>query len=96
MLPRWVGIMRLSASTLYTRHRPNPCELRVYLRLHGVPQAAPGPHDMILRDLGKRHEHDHLARLPDGIDLGRGCMGVTPTDNLWDAGPPQEPRLAGS
>ena len=58
---RWEGIMRLSVSTLYSRHRPKPCELRIYLRLHGVPQGEPGPYDLILRDLGRRHEQGYLA-----------------------------------
>lgn len=66
--------MRLNVCTLYTRQRPSACARRVYLRLHGVQPAEPGPYDLALRDLGIRHEQAHLVTLPGCIDLSEGSM----------------------
>jgi len=63
--------MRLVASDIITLHRPAPCELRVYLRHNGAPEAAPGPFDEVLRRLGIRHEEQHLKTLGAYVDLSR-------------------------
>jgi hypothetical protein len=55
--------MRLTASDIITLHRPTPCDLRVYLREKGVPQAEPSAFEQILQTLGQRHEEEHLATL---------------------------------
>ena len=55
--------MRLTASDIITLHRPTPCDLRVYLREQGVPEAEPSAFEQILQTLGQRHEEEHLATL---------------------------------
>ncbi len=64
--------MRLNISTLYTRHQPSACDLRVFLDQHGVQPAPSGPYEDVLRKLGMRHEKDHLATLPGCVDLSTG------------------------
>jgi predicted RecB family nuclease len=63
--------MRLLASDIIALHRPTPCELRIYLRHNGTPEAAPGPFDEVLRRLGMRHEEQHLNALGATVDLSR-------------------------
>ena len=65
--------MRLTASDFYTYHRPSLCPLRVYKRLRGEAEAAPGPYDQVIRRLGERHEKAHLATLPAAVDLSGGA-----------------------
>lgn len=55
--------MRLTASDIVGLYRPEPCQLRVYLRGHGVQEAEPGPYEEIIEQLGRRHEQSHLASL---------------------------------
>lgn len=55
--------MRLTASDIVSLYRPEPCQLRVYLREHGVQEAEPGAYDEIIEHLGRRHEESHLASL---------------------------------
>ncbi|HEY4932323.1 MAG TPA: hypothetical protein VII23_12190 [Terriglobales bacterium] len=55
--------MQLTASDIITLHRPTPCDLRVYLREQGVPEAEPSELEKILQTLGQRHEEEHLATL---------------------------------
>lgn len=61
--------VRFAASDVYDYFRPAPCELRVWLRRHGVEEAPPGPYELVLRRLGERHERRHLAAFPDVVDL---------------------------
>jgi predicted RecB family nuclease len=64
--------MRLSASDLYTYHRPSRCDLRVVLRHIGELESPPGEYEEVLRRLGERHERAHLASLPGAISLETG------------------------
>lgn len=64
--------MQLSPTDLYTALRPTPCTLRVYLRARNEPEAAPGPYETVVRELGKRHEESHRAALPNLLDLSLG------------------------
>src|SRR5438132_13978839 len=61
--------MKLVASDIITLHRHTPCELRIYLRHNGAPEAEPGPFDEVLRRLGMRHEQQHLSTLGAYVDL---------------------------
>ncbi len=61
--------MRLTASDLYSYHRPSPCELRVYLRQHDVQEEEPGPYEQVIRRLGLRHEQLHLQTFSSCTDL---------------------------
>jgi predicted RecB family nuclease len=61
--------IRISASAFYKLHSPSACTRRVYLDATGVPRAAPSPYDEVLRELGARHEAEHLASLGPFTDL---------------------------
>ncbi len=67
--------MRLTASDLITLHRPSPCELRIFLRHNGEPQEPPSEYDKVLRQLGMRHEGDHLQSLGEYLDCRRPDYG---------------------
>ncbi len=64
--------MRLSASDLYTYHRPSRCDLRVVLRHRGELESQPGEYEEVLRRLGERHERSHLASLTGAVMLDTG------------------------
>jgi predicted RecB family nuclease len=64
--------MPLSASDIYTHHRPSRCALRVYLRHRGELESVPGEYADVLRRLGRRHELAHLASLGDVVALDTG------------------------
>ena len=61
--------MRLLASDLMTYFRPCVCELRVRLREKSEPEGEPSAFEEILRELGRRHEQQHLATLGQYADL---------------------------
>lgn len=61
--------MRLTASDIVSLYRPEPCQLRVYLREHGAQEAEPGAYDEIIEQLGRRHEKSHLASLGTYEDI---------------------------
>lgn len=67
--------MVLSASDLYTYLYPHPCGLRVFLAARGAEQGPPGPYLDVVRQLGVRHEAEHLATLGTYLDL-RGLNSV--------------------
>lgn len=60
---------RLAASNFYGYLRPSRCGLRVWLRAQGEPEDPPGVFAEMLMRLGLEHEHRHLARFPDAIDI---------------------------
>lgn len=64
--------MQLSAQEFVSFYRPSPCPSRVYLRAHNVPEAEPTAWDVVLRELGQRHETSHLNTFPAYLDLGAG------------------------
>src|SRR5260221_7757553 len=66
--------MTLSASDIYTLHRPSKCERRVFLRAHDEPEADPGEFDKLIIELGQRHEANHLSTFPKFIDLKDGSF----------------------
>ncbi len=68
----------LSVSNLYDLYRPSRCERRVYLAAKGVPGAEPSELSDLIRDLGLRHEREHLESFPDHRDLSEGNL----TDRL--------------
>jgi predicted RecB family nuclease len=61
--------MRLLAFDITALYRPTPCEGRVWLRAHNVPEAEPSDYEKVLQELGKRHEARHLATLGPHVDL---------------------------
>jgi predicted RecB family nuclease len=63
--------MRLIATDIIARYRPNPCDLRVWLRHQGEPQREPTEFEQVLYRLGDRHEREHLATLGAYLDLSR-------------------------
>lgn len=68
--------MLLTPSDVYTRYRPSICDLRVFLKEHGEPEAETSPYEEVLRTLGQRHEQSHLATLPEYEDL----RAINPTE----------------
>ncbi len=67
--------MTLSASDFYTYLYPHECGLRVYLESHGAESAPPSPYLEVVRQLGRRHESEHLATLGPHLDL-RGLSAI--------------------
>jgi predicted RecB family nuclease len=63
--------MRLIATDIITHYRPNPCDLRVWLRHQGEPQREATEFEQVLYRLGERHEREHLATLGAYLDLSR-------------------------
>jgi predicted RecB family nuclease len=63
--------MRLIATDIIAHYRPNPCDLRVWLRHRGEPQRDPTEFEQVLRRLGDRHEREHLATVGAYLDLSR-------------------------
>lgn len=61
--------MRLTATDFISYYRPTTCELRVFLRHRGDPEAEPSAFDLVLQRLGRRHEQNHLAGLGPSLDL---------------------------
>jgi len=60
--------MKLSASDIVSRYRPDKCDLRVFLRHRGEAEAE-DPFSEILKRIGLRHERDHLASLGPYLDI---------------------------
>lgn len=61
--------MQLSATDFVIYHRPSKCDLRPYLLEQGVEPSPPSPYEEILRELGVRHEREHLATFPEVLNL---------------------------
>lgn len=61
--------MQLSPQDFVTFHRPSKCDLRPYLKEQGIEPSPPGPYDEVLRELGIRHEKEHLATFPTVLNL---------------------------
>ncbi len=64
----------LAASDFSTLHRPSTCERRVFLTARAVPGGEPSDLETIIREMGKRHEADHLATFPAVRNLGEGSQ----------------------
>jgi predicted RecB family nuclease len=64
----------LSASSFSLLYRPSRCERRVYLAASGAPGAEPSELSDLIRELGLRHEQEHLAAFPEHRDLSEGNM----------------------
>ena len=61
--------MRLIATDFITQYRPNPCDLRVWLRHRGEPERDASEFEEVLHRLGERHEREHLATLSECADF---------------------------
>lgn len=61
--------MQLSPNDFVTLHRPSKCDLRPYLKEQGIKTSPLGPYDEVLRELGIRHEQEHLLRYPTVLNL---------------------------
>jgi len=64
--------MIFRASDFYTYHQPSLCDLRVYLKHKGEPEAKPNPYLEVLKRLGLRHEQNHLKSFRDVLHLESG------------------------
>ncbi|NIM52471.1 MAG: TM0106 family RecB-like putative nuclease [Gemmatimonadales bacterium] len=64
--------MHLSASDIYTHHRPSRCDLRIYLLHHGELEGRHSEYEEVLIRLGERHERAHLQSLTDVVLLDFG------------------------
>ena len=59
--------LNLSASDIHNLYQPSKCNLRVYLLAKGESQAEEGDFSAMLRELGMRHESEHLETLGDYV-----------------------------
>ena len=60
--------MNLSATDIHNLYQPSKCNLRVYLLAKGEPQAEEGDFSAMLRELGMRHELEHLGTFENYIE----------------------------
>ena len=65
------GAMRVVASDFMSLYLPSPCSGRVIHRFRGEEEAEPTEFDKVLRELGRRHEHQHLQSLGTFVDLSQ-------------------------
>jgi len=64
--------MRVSASSWYELYDPSECARRVSLIAAGVQGAEPGAYEVVLEELGRRHESAYLATLEPAIRIAPG------------------------
>ncbi len=65
--------MRFDASDIHDLYRPSPCALRARLAKRGEkPTGEPNAFTALLRELGQRHEEQHLRDFPVHLDLSEG------------------------
>jgi predicted RecB family nuclease len=62
----------LAASGFYNLLRPSRCERRVWLKAHGEPEGAPSELDILIKELGERHEKEYLSTFREYVDLSEG------------------------
>ncbi len=74
IIPRLEKRLYISASSHFSLYRPTLCERRVYLLAHRVRQPPASDFDKLLKDLGDRHEKEHLAAFPQFRDLSEGNL----------------------
>ena len=65
--------MRVAASAWYELFSPTECAKRVRLIAAGVQGAAPGAYEVVLEELGNKHEADYLATLEPAVRVGDGA-----------------------
>jgi predicted RecB family nuclease len=68
------GGLHLTATGFYALYRPSACEKRVFLLAHEKPPGEPGELELLLRELGERHEKAHLATFARVRNLGDGSL----------------------
>ncbi len=61
--------MIFTASDFHTYYQPKACDLRVYLKHTGESEAPASPYADVLKNLGIRHEKNHLNSFPQSLDL---------------------------
>ena len=66
--------MRLTATDIYSLHRPSQCGLRVHLQHQGVPGGQPSAFEEIIIRLGNSHELAQLETLAEVADLSQGTF----------------------
>ncbi|HVP18220.1 MAG TPA: TM0106 family RecB-like putative nuclease [Spirochaetia bacterium] len=64
----------ISASGFSGLYRPSTCEKRVFLLAHEKLEGEPSELDLALRELGERHEKEHLSIFPAHRNLGEGSL----------------------
>ena len=68
------GGLHLTATGFHALYRPSRCEKRVFLLAHEEPPGEPGELELLLRELGERHEKAHLATFTQVRNLGDGSL----------------------
>jgi predicted RecB family nuclease len=66
--------LHLTASSFYGLYRPSTCEKRVFLLAREQPMGEPSELELIMRELGERHERDHLSTFSQVRNLGDGSL----------------------
>ena len=66
--------LRLSATGFSALYRPSRCGKRVFLLAHEKPQGEPTELDLLLKELGERHEKEHLATFANVRDVSDGSL----------------------
>ncbi len=66
--------LHLSASSFYGLYRPSTCEKRVFLLAHQLSEGEPSELELAMRELGERHEKEHLSTFPQVRNLGEGSL----------------------
>lgn len=62
-------MLRITGQDFHTRFAPSKCDLRVYLRAQGVPEAQPCEFEQVLFRLGRRYEENYVSKFPQILDL---------------------------
>ena len=66
--------VHLSASSFHSLYRPSTCTRRVYLLAHETPAGEPSQFELLMRELGERHEKEHLSRFAGVRNLAEGSL----------------------
>lgn len=66
--------MVFPASVFYSLYRPSECDLRIYLRAHDEKETEPSEFEKLIKELGLRHEREHLSAFHEFEDLRDGSF----------------------
>jgi len=66
--------MVFPASSFYSLYRPSECDLRIYLRAHHEKESESSEFEKLIKELGLRHEREHLTSFEEFEDLRDGSF----------------------
>ncbi|HTP58470.1 MAG TPA: PD-(D/E)XK nuclease family protein, partial [Spirochaetia bacterium] len=66
--------LRLTATGFHALYRPSRCEKRVFLLAHEKLTGEPSELELLLREMGERHEKEHLSTFAKVRDLSDGSL----------------------